>query len=52
MAERSSAAPAICLEFVFDRLLPIKVQQVYGLGCGLRSPNETGGVQGERRRRR
>ena len=31
MAERSAEPPAICLEFVFDRLLPIKLQQVYGL---------------------
>ena len=31
MAERSAEPPAICPEFVFDRLLPIKLQQVYGL---------------------
>src|ERR1700745_2092461 len=31
MAERSAEHPAVCLEFAFDRLLPIKLQQVYGL---------------------
>ena len=31
MAERSAERPAVCLEFAFDRLLPIKLQQVYGL---------------------
>jgi len=31
MAERSAEPPAICLEIAFDRLLPIKLQQVYGL---------------------
>jgi hypothetical protein len=31
MAERSAEPPAICLEFAFDRLLPMKLQQVYGL---------------------
>jgi hypothetical protein len=31
MAERSAEPPAIYPEFVFDRLLPIKLQQVYGL---------------------
>ena len=28
---RSAGPPAICLEFAFDRLLPMKLQQVYGL---------------------
>ena len=27
----SAGLPAICLEFAFDRLLPMKLQQVYGL---------------------
>ena len=31
MAERSAEPPAIGLEFAFDRLLSIKLQQVYGL---------------------
>jgi hypothetical protein len=31
MAERSAERPTVCLEFAFDRLLPIKLQQVYGL---------------------
>ena len=31
MAERSAERPAVCLEFAFDRLLPIKLEQVYGL---------------------
>jgi hypothetical protein len=31
MAERSAERPAVCLEFAFDRLLTIKLQQVYGL---------------------
>jgi site-specific DNA recombinase len=31
MAERPAERPAVCLEFAFDRLLPIKLQQVYGL---------------------
>src|ERR1700693_302668 len=31
MAERSAERPAVCLEFAFDRLPPIKLQQVYGL---------------------
>jgi hypothetical protein len=31
MAERSAERPGVCLEFAFDRLLSIKLQQVYGL---------------------
>jgi len=31
MADRSTKHPTIYLEFAFDRLLPIKLQQVYGL---------------------
>src|SRR5215475_15989628 len=31
MAKRSAERPAVCLEFAFDRLLPIKLQQAYGL---------------------
>jgi len=31
MAKRSAERPAVYLEFAFDRLLPIKLQQAYGL---------------------
>src|ERR1700758_4976165 len=31
MVKRSAERPAVCLEFAFDRLLPIKLQQAYGL---------------------
>src|ERR1700746_757833 len=30
-AKRRARPPAVCLEFAFDRLLPIKLQQAYGL---------------------
>jgi len=31
MADRSAKPPTVHLEFAFDRLLPFKLQQAYGL---------------------
>ena len=50
MAERSAGPPAICLEFAFDRQLPMKLQQVYGLLVADCARPMRQGVQGERRR--
>jgi hypothetical protein len=51
MAERSAERPAVCLEFAFDRLLPIKLQQVYGLLVANCVRPVGADLRGEQRRR-